>query len=206
MPSIREFHTAVEKLDSGDDRITLRTPLRAEASQPNVGWITKITFTNALLTGDRSGRLATIKRFTSPVIRTPNGLRRKLLDRPQTTEKVTIYSARTTCTTSTTWSYVWTSAESVTNGLSFRPADLIPLLRGCVETNEGRPLVDWLTENTTEFAPYLTEAGWLPATEDEFHSVKRQRDAEFAKSAEDNEILVFDDDNEEDDPDLDRWR
>lgn len=205
MPSIRDFLTLVETRDSGH-RITLRTPLTADPNKPHVGWVTRLTFLTDIL-ADVQVRTAKVERVTTFVNHTPGGLRRRLKDQPQTTEKLTIHATSGTYTTFTRWDWMRTSAASTTPGLSFAIADLVPLLRGVVETNEGRPLLDWVAENAAEVASYLTDAGWLPQTLEEFSAMKRERDA-------DDECLIFGDeeedeeeeeDDEENDPE-DRWR
>ena len=100
-----------------------------------------------------------------------------------------------------------TSATSETPELSFEWDDLPPLLYGCIEKQEGRPLIDWLTEHTTEVAPFLTGPGWLPASEEEFDSLKQQRGDEDDTPDEDETPDEEDDDWEEaNNPVYDRWR
>ncbi len=198
MPSIRQFRTVISERDSVR-RLSIQTPLTAVANRPDIGWITKITFAGEPLSGSNRRRwFATVRRVTTPVSRTRNVLRRRLGDHPRTTDTLTLYPGRVGFTTDTHFDRLfWSSASPTfsTARLSFALADLLPLLRGCVETGEGRPLADWLVENATEIAPYLCEAGWLPETWEEFEAVKRKRDEENKASAEDDEY-----------DDHDRWR
>ena len=205
MSSLREFQTVVKELELpvGDRILVLQTPLRADASRPDIGWVTTITIRDRRV-GDVSARIAKIERVTTFVTHAPGGLRRKLRNRPQTTEKCLLYPTWTDWTTTTRWGHFWTSAASSTPGLSFSPADLLPLVRGCIEAGDGVPIADWLVENATSVAPYISSAGWLPATQEEFNSVRAER----------NEKVHAPDDEDEDDdgwedvnnPDHDRWR
>ena len=208
MPSIREYHTVVKDLELpvGDRLLVVQTPLRADGTRPDVGWVTTITIRDRR-TSDANARIAKVERVTTFVAHAPGGLRRKLRNRPRTTEKCLLYPSRTDYSTWTWWGHAWTSAASSTPGLSFRPADLLPLVRGCVEVGEGRPLVDWLVENATEVAPFLTEAGWLPATQEEFDSVRAERNEKVhAQDDEDEDDGGWEDDEYDDNPDHDRWR
>lgn len=204
MPTLLAFQTQVKQLASGRWSVTIRTPLCVEASRPDIGWLTTASFQFDSST-DADDWIASVDRVTTPVRDTAAGLRRRLKDRPRTTERATIRPAGVTCTTTTQWGRRFTSATSSTSGLSFAPADLVALLDGCVAVKEGRPLADWLTENATEFAPYLACAGWLPISADEFNTVCQERGDGRAPD------LLFDDENDEevfdDDPaDYDRWR
>src|SRR5688500_12140173 len=113
MPSIRDFRTVVEPRDSGGHRIFLQSPLTASADDTDVGWVTWVTFvSNPLDVGGRP--FATLHRVTTPISHTPSGLRRRLKDRPYTTEKLTVYTTYVVAKTSTQWDWRRMSATTVT--------------------------------------------------------------------------------------------
>ncbi len=66
--------------------------------------------------------------------------------------------------------------------------------------------MDWLVENATEVAPYLTEAGWLPDTKEAFDSVRAERNDESDTPDDEEDDSGWEDDEYDDNPDHDRWR
>jgi hypothetical protein len=203
MPSLRDYHTTVKRFEGGDYMVVLQTPLRADADKPDIGWFALVTFAMGASV-ERQPRIVAIERITTLVRHTAIGLRRKLKRCPVTTEKVTVQPLGLIYTSSTRWGFDSSSTSYPLPQLAEFDGDLLPLVRACITTGEGRPLADWLTENTVAIAPYLMEAGWLPATAEEFSSVQELRGEKACAWGDDD--LGVEADDEDDTADYDRWR
>ncbi|QJW97615.1 hypothetical protein [Frigoriglobus tundricola] len=200
MASIRNFETTVGRRDSYEV-VLIQTPLTAGGNKPDVGWVTKIT---VLYSSNREilhPLVIEIARTTTLVRHTRRGVRRRLKGHPITTDLLVLGGPHTTSTTITRWDDKRSITSSTLTGLSVERTDLCALILGCIETREGRPLVDWLAENANEIVPFLSEPGWLPQSVEELEAVMWQRKEEASE--------MYDEDLDEDytdDEEGDRWR